>query len=86
MFDWITTFTCTVAVMSGLTTTILLLASGKRELPALPISIVCGIIFYFVARIMVTPFFTYALLVISVDNSEGKIGGILNARAGIAFV
>ncbi|KAL0082260.1 Presenilin-domain-containing protein, partial [Phycomyces blakesleeanus] len=56
MYDWITTVCCTVAVLTGLTTTIFLLAIYKKALPALPISIAFGILFYFVAKTVLVPY------------------------------
>jgi presenilin 1 len=55
LFDWVTTIACTVAVMMGLNATIFLLAIRRKALPALPISIALGILFYFVGSIMLTP-------------------------------
>jgi len=55
LFDWVTTVACTVAVMMGLNATIFLLAIKRRALPALPISIAFGLVFYFVGSIMLTP-------------------------------
>ncbi|KCV69091.1 hypothetical protein H696_04506 [Fonticula alba] len=54
--DWTTTVTCLVAVSAGLMSTIFLLAFFRRALPALPISLVLGIIFFFVTRAVITPF------------------------------
>ncbi|KAI9253559.1 Presenilin-domain-containing protein [Sporodiniella umbellata] len=56
MFDWITTVCCTIAVLTGLTATIFLLAIYQKALPALPISIAFGMLFYFVAKTVLVPF------------------------------
>ncbi|KAI8377256.1 Presenilin-domain-containing protein [Blakeslea trispora] len=56
MYDWITTACCTIAVLTGLTATIFLLAIYKKALPALPISIAFGILFYFVAKTVLVPY------------------------------
>ncbi|KAI8920950.1 Presenilin-domain-containing protein, partial [Powellomyces hirtus] len=56
LFDWITTLACTVAVLTGLNMTIFLLAMYQKALPALPISIAFGILFYFVSAVTLTPF------------------------------
>ncbi|ORZ03235.1 Presenilin-domain-containing protein [Syncephalastrum racemosum] len=56
LYDWITTVCCTIAVLTGLTATIFLLAIYKKALPALPISIAFGILFYFVAKAVLVPY------------------------------
>lgn len=56
MFDMLTVFTCSIAVITGLFFTIILLALWKRALPALPISIALGFIFFFTSKIFLLPF------------------------------
>ena len=56
MYDMLTALVSYVAVMAGLGTTLLLLALYKKALPALPISIGLGVLFYVLARLLLEPF------------------------------
>jgi len=57
--DWITTVTCLVTVLTGLTMTIFLLPLMKRALPALPISLAFGLLFYFASSFALVPFINF---------------------------
>ena len=45
-----------IAVISGLGITLMLLALYRKALPALPVSIALGVLFYFLTRLVMEPF------------------------------
>ncbi|KAJ3217997.1 Presenilin-1 [Dinochytrium kinnereticum] len=90
VFDWVTTVAVMVAVMTGLNMTIFLLAIWHKALPALPISIAFGLLFYFVSSITLTPYennlmnIPDRLRIVRSDTSGlwvGKSGG-----AGLVYI
>lgn len=56
MYDLMTVYACYLAIISGLGCTLILLSVCHRALPALPISIALGVIFYFLTRLLMEPF------------------------------
>lgn len=56
MYDLMTVYACYLAIISGLGCTLILLSVFRHALPALPISITLGVIFYFLTRLLLEPF------------------------------
>ncbi|KAH7571623.1 hypothetical protein JRO89_XS04G0104100 [Xanthoceras sorbifolium] len=56
MYDLMTVYACYLAIISGLGFTLILLAVSGRALPALPVSITLGVLFYFLTRLLMEPF------------------------------
>ena len=56
LFDFTTVATSYIAILAGLGGTLFLLGVLRKALPALPISIFLGVVFYFVTRVAVVPF------------------------------
>jgi len=56
LFDMLTVFASFIGIVTGLFCTILLLAIWRKALPALPISIAFGILFFFLSKLFLYPF------------------------------
>ncbi|KAJ8763128.1 hypothetical protein K2173_025513 [Erythroxylum novogranatense] len=56
MYDLMTVYACYLAIISGLGCTLILLSVYHRALPALPISITLGVVFYLLTRLLMEPF------------------------------
>lgn len=56
MYDYMTVYASYLAIIAGLGATLLLLAVARKALPALPISIALGVLFYFTTRLLLEPF------------------------------
>ncbi|XP_075492082.1 presenilin-like protein At1g08700 [Primulina tabacum] len=56
LYDLMTVYACYLAIISGLGCTLILLAVFRHALPALPISITLGVMFYFLTRLLMEPF------------------------------
>lgn len=56
MYDLMTVYACYLAIISGLGCTLILLSVWRQALPALPISIALGVIFYFLTRLLMEPY------------------------------
>ncbi|XP_022742929.1 presenilin-like protein At1g08700 [Durio zibethinus] len=56
MYDLMTVYACYLAIISGLGCTLILLSVCRQALPALPISITLGVVFYFLTRLLMEPF------------------------------
>lgn len=56
MYDFMTVYACYLAIIAGLGITLMLLAFYQKALPALPVSIALGVLFYFLTRIFLEVF------------------------------
>ncbi|XVF49957.1 hypothetical protein PTKIN_Ptkin04bG0058000 [Pterospermum kingtungense] len=56
MYDFMTVYACYLAIVAGLGVTLMLLAFYQRALPALPVSIALGVLFYFLTRFLLEVF------------------------------
>lgn len=56
MYDFMTVYACYLAIIAGLGITLMLLALYQKALPALPVSIALGVLFYFLTRFLLEMF------------------------------
>jgi hypothetical protein len=85
LFDWITTVCAMIAVTTGLSFTIFLLVIKDRPIPALPISIIFGIVFYFVANTVLSPMI-FSLVDYERNGSRNGQGFVENGGAGLMYL
>lgn len=56
MYDFMTVYACYLAIIAGLGITLMLLAFYRKALPALPVSIMLGVLFYLLTRLLLEAF------------------------------
>ncbi|KAM1295792.1 hypothetical protein ACFX1Q_016497 [Malus domestica] len=56
MYDFMTVYACYLAIIGGLGVTLILLAVYQKALPALPVSIMLGVLFYVLTRLLLEVF------------------------------
>lgn len=56
MYDFMTVYACYLAIIAGLGITLMLLAFYRKALPALPFSIMLGVLFYLLTRLLLEVF------------------------------
>ncbi|XP_073015208.1 presenilin-like protein At2g29900 [Primulina eburnea] len=56
MYDFMTVYACYLAIIAGLGITLLLLALYEKVLPALPVSVLLGVLFYLLTRLLLENF------------------------------
>lgn len=56
MYDFMTVYACYLAIVAGLGITLILLAFYRKALPALPVSIFLGVLFYLLTRFLLEVF------------------------------
>ncbi|XP_047330456.1 presenilin-like protein At2g29900 [Impatiens glandulifera] len=56
MYDYMTVYACYLAIVAGLGVTLMLLAVYQKALPALPVSVMLGVLFYLLTRFLLEVF------------------------------
>ncbi|KAL4584112.1 hypothetical protein LXL04_008702 [Taraxacum kok-saghyz] len=56
MYDFMTVYACYLAIIAGLGITLILLAFYQKALPALPVSVLLGVLFYVLTRVFLEEF------------------------------
>ncbi|KAJ3674301.1 hypothetical protein LUZ60_004917 [Juncus effusus] len=56
MYDFMTVYACYLAIIAGLGVTLVMLAFCEKALPALPVSVLLGVTFYLLTRVLLEEF------------------------------
>ncbi|KAM7483391.1 hypothetical protein LguiB_007974 [Lonicera macranthoides] len=56
MYDFMTVYACYLAIIAGLGITLIFLAFYQKALPALPVSVMLGVLFYLLTRLLLEAF------------------------------
>ncbi|KAM7480097.1 hypothetical protein LguiA_028310 [Lonicera macranthoides] len=67
MYDFMTVYACYLAIIAGLGITLIFLAFYQKALPALPVSVMLGVLFYLLTRLLLEAF------VIHQENAMGVL-------------
>jgi presenilin 1 len=56
MYDFVALASCFLVILIGLSATLLVVSVFRKAIPALPVSIGLGVMFYLLTRLMIMPY------------------------------